>query len=124
MVDAYTNPINSALHDIKSKLLPCFVSKWSNHQHGVAVDQCNMTLTMDGNWKLGRFKCIYGDMHVNSEEFGEIRIGCRLSPVRSSYYCKMHQGLEIKFKYGDKLLSFNPSLIKTTRLCKFLLNKT
>ena len=78
------------------------------------VCKCNFTLTADGNWKLNREKCIYSDpssSDIISPDFGPIITGCRKTPKRGSYYCKDHSQHEIKFRYKDNWMSWNPNLI-------------
>jgi hypothetical protein len=119
MVSAKYNPINDLLSLMKPLLLPSFTKKWSAHTHE-EFDNCNLTLTMDGNWKLGRPRCIFAEVSVNTEEFGTTMIGCRATPIRGGYYCEQHQSSEVKFKYKDQLLSINPTTIKATKLGKII----
>jgi hypothetical protein len=71
---------------------------------------------MDGNWKLGRPKCLCGDENYEVEEFGIIPTGCRLTPIRNSYYCHLHKSADIRFKYNNKIIAINPTLIKSNKL--------
>jgi hypothetical protein len=116
MVSACVNPINDLLRDLKKDLFPCFVNKWSTHTHMKETKNCNLTLTVDGNWKLGRNKCVYGDVAIQSPEFGNVVLGCRYSPQKGSYYCKMHEGLDIKYNYCGQQISLNPAMIKSSNL--------
>jgi len=96
--------------------VPLFIKKWYKHPphyiNGVLC-RCNFTLTADGNWKITRTKCIYGDPRVDffSTEFGRIPSGCRLTPIKGSYYCASHDNYEIKFRYKGSFKSINPNLI-------------
>jgi hypothetical protein len=121
-----TPAIDVALESIRSLIVPKFTDYWSNHIHQRPVDKtetCNLTLTADGNWKLGRLKCIYaGDTtNIKTKELGLIQTGCRSMPLPRSYYCKVHTGHEIKFRFRDTLQSLNPLFIKPSRLGKFLI---
>ncbi len=116
MVESNSNPIDTVLDKLKPTLLPTFIKKWSQHKHLNDNPLCNFTLTMDGDWKLGRPKCLHGDVYYNSEELGPIKIGCRNTPERLSYYCKEHSHYEAKFQVNDEVIAVNPSLIKLQKL--------
>lgn len=118
MLESNSNPIDEILDIIKPSLLPAFVTKWSDHKHLNSNPLCNFTLTMDGDWKLGRAKCLHGDLYYNSEEFGSIKIGCKNTPDRQSYFCKDHRQYETKFQVHDDVIVVNPSLIKLQKLSK------
>lgn len=120
----YKSPLREKIKEIKPKLVPLFIKKWSKHpDHVVKGKQCkcNFTLTADGNWKLNREKCIYFNpfkYDIQSPDFGPIQTGCRNTPNRGSYYCKEHQHHEMKFLVNGKWMSWNPNLIVKSPLCK------
>lgn len=111
------------IREIKTKLVPLFIQKWSKHPpHYVKgkLCTCNFTLTGDGNWKINREKCIFCnpfEYDIISPDFGPIITGCRNTPARGSYYCKKHIGHEIKFQVNNQLMSWNPNLIFKSNLC-------
>ncbi len=117
--------IDIIIESIRNLIVPSFTKYWSQHVHSntnAKEEICNQTLTVDGNWKLGRFKCIYADLHTNitCKEFGLIQTGCRSVPMPRSYYCKEHSGNEVKFRFNNTLQSLNPLFIKSSQLGKFI----
>lgn len=102
------------LKRIKNDLLICFIQKWTHHEHH--VNFCNKTITIDGNWKLFRAKCLEEDGDFISREFGSIPTGCRETPSRGSYHCEQHSSSDCKFYVNGHQLCFNPLTIKPTRL--------
>jgi len=127
-IDQGKPSIDILLESIRSEIMPIFTKKWSNHEHVKVLPQnrthepCNLTLTMDGNWKLGRMKCIYADNDtmIASNEFGPVQTGCRAAPEPRSYYCKQHSEHEIKFRFYTNLVSINPNLIKCQKLSNII----
>ncbi len=115
-MESNNNPIDDKLDSLKPSILPQFVTKWSKHRHLITNPLCNYTLTMDGDWKLGRPKCLHGDVFYNSTEFGAIKIGCRNSPARLSYYCNEHRHFEAKFSVNESVIAINPANIKLQKL--------
>lgn len=118
--------IDLVLESIRNIIVPAFTKFWSSHEHvnpGTNRhnnEVCNLTLTVDGNWKLGRLKCIFADhsTNISTPEFGLIQTGCRNMPLPKSYYCREHSSFEIKFRFKNKLQSINPLFIKASRLSK------
>lgn len=102
------------LQSIKPFLLPCFISKWSNHEH--SVPHCNKTITIDGNWKIYRTKCIEENRVFISPEFGSFNIGCHETPKRKSYHCEKHINSETKLLIDGQYVCVNPNTIKPIRL--------
>jgi len=121
-----TPAIDIILESIRSLIGPTFTKVWSNHVHLKTNDKeeiCNLTLTADGNWKLGRLKCLYAgaETNIKTKEFGLIQTGCRSIPLPRSYYCKEHTGFEVKFRYKNTLQSLNPLFIRASKLSMFYL---
>jgi hypothetical protein len=112
------SPIDIVLKKIKPLILPVFVKKWSQHVHTKPLkSKCNLGWVGDGNWKLGRPKCIYTGLETNvrTKEFVSVELGCRESPEKGSYYCKIHKHYELKFKYYSFEISINPATIEKAR---------
>ena len=121
MCTQFSNPIDLVIRQIKPTILPNFVNKWSQHVHIEPITNCSKTLTMDGNWKLGRPKCMHADQMVITPEFGPIITGCRESPAPKSYYCENHSDYDLKFKVGNLMVSFNPNKICSQKPSKISL---
>jgi hypothetical protein len=102
---------------------PCFIKKWSKHPahfvKGKEVE-CNFGMVGDATWKIARFKCIYDDSdaatNIFCPEFGLIVSGCRSSPNRGTFYCKDHDGYEMKFNVRGTKVSWNPNMIYRMKL--------
>jgi hypothetical protein len=88
------------------------IRKYSPNKNSV----CNYCLVVNGNWKVGRPVCISADVLSPSEEFGDLGVGCRLSPEHGSYYCAKHTGDQVKYKYYTDLKCMNPTSIINTRM--------
>lgn len=118
-----TNSIDEAIETIKPVLFEVFVHKWIGHSHSKINDtKCNLTITMDGCWKIARAKCVYDKINFNSDIFGKIRTGCRKTPNINSYFCKDHHGHDLVFKINNgKKICFNPMQIKTSEMCKHIM---
>lgn len=95
-----------------------FVKKWINHKHVIPYDECKRTASFDGDWKVGRIKCCYDQIHYESPEYGAIQIGCTKTPLRGSYFCRDHKDHQLKFKVGDDYINLHPKNIKLTKKCK------
>lgn len=102
--------IDDCLIDIRNNLFKNFVKKWTGFKHeNICTDKkCSQALVLDGNWKCNRLKCAFNGIYVNSDIFGEIRVGCIKTPERGSYYCLEHKSKEktLIFKCRDKAYSF------------------
>jgi hypothetical protein len=114
-------PVNELLQKYKSTFLTNFINKWSAHQHFDECQSCNLCLVMDGNWKVGRPKCLCGDVITPSPEFGDLNIGCVQVPNRNSYYCNEHKDMQVYYKFNDTKIAINPNLIQTVRKRKYYL---
>ena len=72
---------------IKSKLFPLFVERWSSvsHKEICKTETCSKALVIDGNWKVNRMKCIYSKVNIQCLELGSVQIGCPMSPTKSTF---------------------------------------
>ena len=77
---------------------------------------CNKTITVDGNWKIARAKCLEDEGEFISKEFGSIRTGCRETPARGSYNCQQHRSSDCKVFVNGQSMCINPNTIKPSRL--------
>ena len=59
-------------------------------------------------WKLARIKCLFGYIVLNTVEFGQIRTGCRLSPLRNNYFCDQHHMHHLTFNVEGTIIPMNP----------------
>jgi len=114
------NAIDEQIGKLKYKLFTCFVNKWSKHTHAKNCRECNLTVTLDGNWKIKRRKWAYVSVTIKTKEFRKIITGCRAYPCKNSYFCKSHQGKDLIFNGpNSKKVCFTPNRIKITRMRKF-----
>jgi hypothetical protein len=113
------SPLDQHIARIKALILPLFIRKWSQHNHAKSYKStCSLCWIADGLWKTTRFRCIYSDEETdcNTPEFKNIELGCDKSPEPGSYFCKLHAGFEMKFKFNNLMVSINPTLIIPLRL--------
>jgi hypothetical protein len=111
------NAIDQEIAKIKPELFTRFTNKWSQHTHTFYCQNCNRTVTLDGNWKIKRRKCAYDCLCIKTKEFGKIITGCRDYPMKNSYFCRAHKGKELIFKGPDgNKVSFVPARIAITRM--------
>lgn len=76
-----------------------------------AEEQCKKTITFDGLWKVNRSKCCYDKLYMQTD-FGDVEIGCTDTPVRGSYFCRIHRACDLGFNVENKILFFKPHEIK------------
>ena len=84
--------------------------------------KCCMAYVFDGNWKISRLKCAYDNCRFESEEYGEIQIGCPFTPGVKNYYCPKHKDYNYVFdsSKGPKTYSVISTKIKRHRLSNFI----
>lgn len=75
------------------RLLTGFVYLWTNHKTiiGPCDDNCSRCVVIDGHQKCRRRVCRAKEVHVDTNEFDALKIGCWRTPIRKSYFCSEHQ---------------------------------
>lgn len=75
------------------RLLTSFVYLWTNHKSivGPCDDNCSRCVIIDGHQKCRRRICRAKEVHVDTNEFDALRVGCCRTPNRGSHYCSEHQ---------------------------------
>jgi len=69
------------LAELRPKLFPHFVTKWSSHQND-HHQNCSKALVFDGNQKVKRMVCFYKEVFVDMEFFGRHQIGYIETPEK------------------------------------------
>ncbi|CAF1017018.1 unnamed protein product [Brachionus calyciflorus] len=112
----YVNKLDENLQRFNNSIQKSFIKKWSSKDHlnNCKHNDCSFSISIDGNHKINRLKCMYDNVSIKQNEFGDFKIGCLNSPLRNSYYCKSHSSVDEKmtFNYEDKQFKCNVSQIK------------
>lgn len=48
-------------------------------------------MIVDGHMKGTRLVCDYSEGEIECEEIGSVKVGCKKTPIKGSYYCVGHQ---------------------------------
>ena len=78
------------------RLLSSFIYLWSNHRSliGPCDKNCSQAIIVDGHQKYRRRVCAAKRVHISTEEFGSLTVGCCRTPNFRSKFCNLHQKLE------------------------------
>ncbi|CAF1087926.1 unnamed protein product, partial [Brachionus calyciflorus] len=108
--------IDEHLKLINRYLSKNFTSKWSGNAHHSQClhKMCSLSVSVDGNHKINRLKCLNSSIYYKSKEFGNILTGCPNTPDRNSYYCAVHKNVDkpLVFNYLETKLKCFPNQIK------------
>ncbi|CAF4783514.1 unnamed protein product, partial [Rotaria sp. Silwood1] len=80
------------------RLLSSFVYLWSNHRTliGACAPNCSQCIVIDGHQKCRRRICRAKHVHISTEEFTSLTIGCCRTPLLGSHLFDLHQSLQEK----------------------------
>jgi hypothetical protein len=80
------------------RLLTSFVYLWSNHKNliGPCASNCSQCIVIDGHQKCRRRICRAKNVQVSTEEFTSLTVGCCRTPRVGSYFCDLHQHLQVR----------------------------
>lgn len=70
----YVKDLDKNIKTQNSKLFSIFTKKWSGIYHSSACkdENCSKVISIDGNYKINRLKCMSSLVKLNSEEFGKL----------------------------------------------------
>ncbi|CAF2670037.1 unnamed protein product [Rotaria sp. Silwood2] len=80
------------------RFLSSFIYLWTNHKTliGACSSSCTQCIIIDGHQKCRRRICRAKHVHLSTEEFTSLKVGCCRTPVLGSNFCHLHQYLENK----------------------------
>ena len=70
---------------------------------------------------MNRRRCMNDVSGFQTQEFGELNIGCRDSPMLKSYFCKEHQNEQLRFFDCEKIVSYKVSDVVLGKLSNLLI---
>lgn len=78
----YLSNLDHYLRCLKPYLLPYFTKKWTGifHKSICKHKKCSLTISIDGNFKCNRLKCMYENVSMTVPEIGKICLFYRLLP--------------------------------------------